>query len=289
MPRPIIAGTLQPRGRRGSENGKGSGRGPLGLDPRRHWFAAGHNGSAIRVDPTGAQTDASRARSLSIIGLSVTVAAIILVVLIRTNGGFVGSAAGSPPPTNQGTATPPSTTPAEPPTLTAEPTDSAAPAPTLAGEFPGPDATVPANVEVLPGLDLAAVTGLWQSQGMTCESHFGGVPDSGGGFDVHCERHDDEADVDVTADALYWTTNGVQAASISVNPISADGTLDGSAVADEWIIPFASLVGGEDVATWAQSHAGSESCRLGCSEVVSGYHLEYDSGSRGGQELFVER
>lgn len=159
------------------------------------------------------------------------------------------------------------------------------PQPTLYGEFPGPDATVPPGQPVIADLSFDELAGLWASLGLSCRSHASGGPESPAAFNVHCEGGDPTADMEVVAEADYWTLDGVATMHMDVGPIS-DGSVDPGVAAERWVLPFAELAGGSAAVAWVNDHIGDSSCRLGCTTDVRGSDLSYYSGSRGGQELF---
>jgi hypothetical protein len=163
---------------------------------------------------------------------------------------------------------------------------SLAPGPTLSGAFPGPSATVPPEVFVIPGLRLAPLADLWQSLGLSCVSHVGAFPDSAGGYGVHCEATDQSMNIDVVADAIYWTSDDIEWVSIMFNPI-VENAIDAPAAAERWLYPVAALTGGDKLASWVREPVGSTSCGVGCDAVVGGIPSEYDYGRLGAQALHM--
>jgi hypothetical protein len=155
----------------------------------------------------------------------------------------------------------------------------------MTGEFPGPGATVPPGTHVLADLRLQQLSDLWTSLGLSCESHTSGGPESAADYTVHCERTDVAAEVDVSADADYWTPDGIVSMSVSLVPSGTD-SIDARTAASEWVVPFARLAGGDAAVTWVQGHIEDTACHQGCTEDVLGSQLSYSSGSRGAQELF---
>jgi hypothetical protein len=214
--------------------------------------------------------------------------AVVIVLLVRLNGELFGvapspSAIQTQAATSSPSAAPPSFGPT-PPTGTGAP--SPLPQATLAGDVPGPDATVPPNTPVLPGLELASLVDAWQALDLTCVSKPGIVANSGAGFNVHCEGTDPAANADIVADSGYWTPGGIQMVSAAVTTITAN-QIDGPAVADRWLVPFAQLLGGDPAAAWVRDHVGDEACGQGCTEVVGGIRYSYYYGRLGSQELFI--
>jgi hypothetical protein len=158
------------------------------------------------------------------------------------------------------------------------------PQPTLMGEFPGPNATVPPGAPVLSDLKLDDLATLWASLGLPCLSHTSGGPTSPASYNVHCEGADPAADVEVVADAAYWTFDGVATMSIGVHPTS-DGSIDAAAAASDWVVPFAHLAAGDAAVAWVRSHIADSACADGCTKVFRGAVLAYYTGTRGGGTL----
>jgi hypothetical protein len=111
-----------------------------------------------------------------------------------------------------------------------------------------------------------------------------GGPESPAAYNVHCERTDLVTNIDVVADAAYWTDDGIATMSVGVTA-SDDGSIDGLAAATEWVLPFARLAGGDAAVRWMQQHLGDAPCLDGRTELVRGGQLSYRSGTRGGQTL----
>jgi hypothetical protein len=175
-------------------------------------------------------------------------------------------------------------------TLAASPTPILTPQSTLFGEFPGPGATVPPGQPVLENVRFEALAALWASLGLSCLSHRSGGPESPATYTVHCERRDAATNVEVVADADYWTMDALATLSVSVGSITMDGSVDHEATASDWVFPFAALAGGDAAVTWVKKQLDNSACRLGCSEAMGNGDLAYYNGSRGGQGLlFVVR
>jgi hypothetical protein len=140
----------------------------------------------------------------------------------------------------------------------------------------------------MPNLRIDAIAGLWEALGLTCTSSMSTFPDSAALFgNLYCEGTDQATNVDVVAEAVYWTPDGIQLAHVGFTTIR-EQELDYAASADRWILPFAHLAGGDAVTKWVRDHVGSASCHLGCDALVAGDQLEYEFGRLGAQELFIE-
>lgn len=139
---------------------------------------------------------------------------------------------------------------------------------------------------IIPGLRIEELAGLWESVGMTCESRSGSFPDSPGGFNVHCEGMDVKANIDFGADAVYWTSDGIQVLSITITSITED-PIDGTSAAADVLIPAAELAGGSAARAWLQERIGDPMCAEECVEVIGGTQLALTVGSRGGYQLHV--
>jgi hypothetical protein len=182
------------------------------------------------------------------------------------------------------TVTPSKSTASDPVEASTQPTVGAEP--TLTGDFPEPGATIYPGAPVLVDLGLGELADLWASLGLSCESHAIGGPESPASYNVHCEGIDPKLDLEAVAEAAYWTPDGVVLISVIVNP-SMGGSIDAAAAANEWVLPFARLAGGDAAVTWVQHHIDDAACRQGCTERVAGRQLSYYTGTRGGQKLDV--
>jgi hypothetical protein len=126
---------------------------------------------------------------------------------------------------------------------------------------------------------------LWESLGMSCRSHSSGGPESAASYNVHCEAADPATNVEVVAEANYWTFEDVATMHVNVGSITMDGSIDASSAARHWILPFAELIGGKPVVTWVEAHIADPSCLEGCTKVIRDSSLTYTTGTRGGQIL----
>jgi hypothetical protein len=243
---------------------------------------------------SGVTVDSRRLSAFSIVGLAIGVAVIVGLLLWRLGSGAPGA---QPSQAEQVTQSPETTQGAGPtpdvsaiPDVSASPaaslTSTFAPEPSLAGEAPGPDATIPPGVPTIPDVDIGALVSVWAALGLACESSTGSFPGTEGGYNVHCERTDTPANVDVVANAVYWTPEGVQTISILFTPIG-DDALDAAAAATQWIYPFADLIGGQAATAWIQEHVGDEACGESCTVVIGGSQLSYYSGRLGSQKFSI--
>jgi hypothetical protein len=225
---------------------------------------------------------------LSGLGIGAVIVVVIAVLLLRASGGIVGGAkqsqspdasVGSQPQGSSAAMTSPGTVPTSDP--------SVMPDGTLTGDVPAPNATVPAQVPVIAGLRIESVVGLWQSLGLECKSYLGAFPGTPGGYSLECEHRDTAANVDVVAEAAYWTSEGVQAISISATSINGQA-IDGNATATSWLVPTLRLAGGDTATTWLQAHMGPTTCRDDCAGIFGGGRISFSVGNLGGQNLHIE-
>ncbi len=253
------------------------------------------NPGGRRSEVRGSAPTASAAVSRSTVGLGDVLVFVILgVLLVRENGALlVGGARQSPLETQgaelspAGTESPgPSTTPSFVPEASPTSAPTTAPEASLTGEVPGPDATVPPGVPVIPGLRIEALAGHWQSIGLTCESWSGGSPGGGGGYTLHCARSDESANVEYNAEAIYWTSDGVHWVSLSIDSIS-DEAIDGVTAAAQLFLPSAELAGGAAARAWVEDRIGDTTCRGDCNQVIGGSQLALTVGHLGGHFLYV--
>lgn len=165
-------------------------------------------------------------------------------------------------------------------------TSSVVPQPTLTGDTPGPDATVPAGVGVIPGLRIDGLVGLWGSLGLTCQSWAGGLPDTPGGYTLHCDRHDASTRVDIVAEAVYWTSDGIQSFSVSVT--SSDGAaIDGATPAGQIFLPSVGLAMGDVAQAWVHDQIGAAVCAHGCTQTFGTSQITVTAGQNGFEQLDV--
>jgi hypothetical protein len=228
--------------------------------------------------------------SISTAGLAAIIVIAVVVLLARVGSDVGARPTPSADPSQVAQVSPgPSDSPepssAEPSSAPSSQEPTTTPEATISGEGPGPDATVPPEVAIIPGIGIQDIAGLAASFGLTCQSRAGGIGGSEGGFNVHCDGTAGNPPADVVVEAVYWTADGVQTLSVSFVP-ATDQPLDETTAANNWILPFASFAGG-DATAWVQGHIGDKTCSGGCVLPVPGGNLSYYSGSRGAQELLL--
>ena len=209
------------------------------------------------------------------------------VLLVRHHGLIAGAGSSQAPQMSSTPGASAAATESVPPaSIAASPTPTLAPEPTLTGVVPGPDATVPPGVPVLPGPGIGGLAGIWESHGLTCQSWPGSFPGTAGGYTLHCQGGDATANVDVVAEAVYWTPSAVQTISLSIT--SHDGqAIDGAAQAKDLFLPSISATVGDSGQAWAQDQIGAAACGKGCSQVMAGGEITVTAGLLGFQQLDV--
>ena len=157
----------------------------------------------------------------------------------------------------------------------------------LTGETPGPDATIPPGVAVIPRLRIETVAGMWEALGLKCQVWMTSFPDSAGLFgDLHCELHDDAGNVDYWAEADYWTPRGIQYISMTV--LRDDGpTVEDGAVA--WLLPLSTRAFfGDAAGAWVEERLADRGCRNYCQKRFDGIVLTLDVGVGGAAGVQAE-
>ena len=155
--------------------------------------------------------------------------------------------------------------------------------------MPGPDATLPPGVGVIPNLTIEALAGLWSSVGLSCESSYGSFPGAQGGYHIQCERTDTGADTAYVGESVYWTMDGVQTVSLILNSVTIGGTVDGPGTAGEVLLPTVELVGGQEARGWLEARLADSACLDECIEVFGRTKFILYAGVRGGYSLHVEQ
>lgn len=172
------------------------------------------------------------------------------------------------------------------PTGSDEPaTQPSLPEPTLWGTFPGPNETIPPGQPVIAGLTLDELAAVWSSLRLSCVATPVGLsPESAAAYGVYCEGRDPSSDLDVVAEAGYWTVDGIAIMQVILVPNSSP--IDAGTAAEDWVVPFAELAGGDVAVAWVRNHVGDASCFQGCTIPIRGADLSYYSGVGAAQELF---
>jgi len=234
--------------------------------------------------------------SSSTLGLGVVLVTVLLgVLLLRNNGLLPGGQSSQYPEASDVAETSPAGTepavesglPSTVPESSPSSAPSAVPEASITGDVPGPDATVPPGVPVIPGLRIEALVGLWESVGLTCKSSAGSFPGSRGGYHVYCERMDKQSNVEYVAESVYWTSDGVQTITLSITSIN-DEAIDGAAPARELLLPSAGLVAGDTARVWVQDRMSTATCRGGCTNDMGGSQLYFEVGRLGTHVLQVD-
>lgn len=230
--------------------------------------------------------------STSTLGSAVVLLVIFIsAMLLARNGSLFGTTPGQ---SSQGLATETmAATPTGPessttPSNAAEPSPTAAPSmqpeATLHGEIPGPDASVPPGVKTIPGLQVEALVRAWGSLGVTCESHSGNFAGAEGGYNIHCDRSDPKANIEISGDAVYWSFEGVQTVSVTVTALSGD--IGGDVVAN-LLLPTAELAGGTSARRWVEDRIGDPSCAKDCVDVIDGTTFAISVGNGNAHQMHI--
>jgi hypothetical protein len=238
----------------------------------------------------------SAAVSSSTLGLGVILVAVLLgVLLLRENGMLPGAQSSQSPEASEVAETLPagtdsavaSVSPSTVPKASPSSIPTTVPEASLTGDVPGPDATVPTGVPVIPGLRIEALVGLWQSVGLACRSSSGGPPGGGGGYTLHCEGADERANVEFYGEAIYFTSDGVHWVSMSIDTIDGE-PIDGARAAAQLILPSVELASGAAARAWIQDRIGDSECRGDCMDIMGGTKLTLTVGRLGGYQLYLE-
>lgn len=149
----------------------------------------------------------------------------------------------------------------------------------IRGEMPGPDATIPPGVPVIPNLRIETVAAMWEALGLVCASGMGNYPDSPGLFgNLGCEREDRAGNAHYWAAAIYWTPEGIASMRMGITSISGDPILDAGAAAS-LMLPSVELFVGDEAAGWTEDHLDDRDCRDGCSHAFGQQRLTLHTGS----------
>ena len=238
----------------------------------------------------------SGAVSSSTLGLGVILVAVLLgVLLLRENGMLPGAQSSQSPEASEIAETSPagmesevaSVSPSPVPEASPSSVPTAVPEASLTGDVPGPDATVPTGVPVIPGLRIEALVGLWQSVGLTCRSSSGGPPGGGGGYTLHCEGADERANVEYYGEAIYFNSDGVHWLSMSIDTIDGE-PIDGARAAAQLILPSVELASGAAARAWIQDRISDSECHGDCIDTMGGTKLTLTVGRLGGYQLYLE-
>ena len=167
-------------------------------------------------------------------------------------------------------------------TSTPEPTSphvTPLPSVLIQGEMPGPDATVPPGVAVIPNLRIETVAGMWEALGLACDSVMANYPDAIGLFgNLGCEREDVTMNAEYHASAVYWTPKGIASMRMVIVTITGDPILDAGAAASLFL-PSVELFVGHQAASWVEDHLADRDCRDGCSRSFGQQRLTLHTGS----------
>jgi hypothetical protein len=149
----------------------------------------------------------------------------------------------------------------------------------IRGEMPGPDATVPPGVAVVPNLRIETVAGIWEALGLACDSVMANYPDSDGFFgNLGCEWKDVSGNADYNVSVVYWTPEGIASVRLLVLKIMDDEDLDPAAVASLFL-PSVRLIAGDNAATWVKDHLDDQGCRSGCARTFGRLRFDLSVGS----------
>lgn len=238
-------------------------------------------------DPRAGAPISSARISGSTLGLATAIVIVIVgVLLFRDNG--IGTRPSPSPDASQAASASPATTESASATAGAEPSASPTivPQATLTGDVPGPDATVPPGVPVIPGLRIEVLVNLLTSIGLSCESHYGGYPGAESGYNVYCVRVDVAANTQYSAEAIYWTSTGVNKVSLDITSISGE-SIDGTPAAARLFLPIVDLASGPAARDWAEDRLGQTTCNRECTDVTSAAKVLLTVGRLGGHQLYL--
>jgi hypothetical protein len=161
----------------------------------------------------------------------------------------------------------------------------------LAGEIPGPDATIPPKVSVIPDLSVESVVAEWEALGLSCHSQISGYPDSPVTFyQVNCDRDDVAGNVTYHAAANYWTPDGVQSLTVSVLALG-DGDVADAGAAANLFLPTAALAGGSAAQACTEARMDDPACGGTpgyCQSTLGSVTLTLQVGVHGARQLDVE-
>jgi len=177
------------------------------------------------------------------------------------------------------------------PTATATPT--AGPVAIL-GETPGPEASAPTSVPLVPGVDLSDVETLAVALNLSCLSgptdpHMVGYP-----WVVRCEGLSTDGRVEITVLVEYWAVDAVQRIGLNLYPASdTDDVTDATTARQQaaGAVADVSFKGGTPTAsrTWLLDRLGDVSaCRDGCSVDAGTARLRIVQESRGAVDVYLE-
>jgi hypothetical protein len=186
-------------------------------------------------------------------------------------------------------------TPIGTPASTIEPPSLLPPTPlpsiALVGEVPGPDATIPPKVNVIPDLSVESLAAQWEALGLSCSSGISSYPDSPVTFyQLTCHRDDAAGNVTYDASATYWTPDGVQYLTLSVLALGAGEVADPEA-APSLCLPTAALAGGSAARAWAEVRMDDPACGGTpgyCQSSVGPVALTLQVGVHGARQLDLE-
>ena len=179
----------------------------------------------------------------------------------------------------------PTALPSPSPTLVATPSHgSPSPSPTspaIAGELPGPSASVPPRPPGVAGItihDVAAIAGRF---GLECES-FSQDPSMGGSYGLDCRATADGISYSVTSG--YWAIDYVDDV-VSVVIAADEGSLQPGTASSL----FQALAGGllgEEARQFVEGHVDDPGCAdVVCEFVVEGTRLELQVGADGARQF----
>lgn len=181
----------------------------------------------------------------------------------------------------------------EPPATQPEPTAIATdPMPTqpdasvsLAGDFPGPDATVPPDVRSpLPNVGVLQLARLAGELGLVCESV--APSGEGGGYSLGCEGIDALRHAKILLRANYWTLMTVDQIVLAVAPADMDHDVDKS-VPLRFFAKIVDATAGGAVTAWLANHLDDDSCRSDCTGGNDVVKVVLTVGGNGGRQITV--
>jgi hypothetical protein len=177
---------------------------------------------------------------------------------------------------------------------TLEPSSVAAsplPSTGLVDAVPGPDATIPPRVRVIPDLSVRSLVAKWEALGLSCNSDVGAFPGAPITFyEFSCVRDDAASNVTYLASAIYWTPDGVQYVTLTVLALGAGDVLDARAAAGLFF-PTAALAGGRIAQSWTEGRINDPACRRSpgfCKSILGPVVLTLQVGVHGARQLDVE-
>ena len=214
-----------------------------------------------------------------------TVAVLAAVIGCRANPGSSGSLPSAHPSgfASSGASAPPasleSSNEPSPP--------SPAPSAVIPGELPGPDATMPPENRLIPGLSIEAIATTAASLGLECESARGGPAGFIGAFTLGCTGYDAEAHAEFHVRAIFWTVDAVSDLDVIVRPGFEDSGITDQLAPPRVISPLAALHG-EATSAWAKARIGDSACvESPCTASIDGADLVMRFGSTGGRHFSI--